>query len=77
MSRKRLEVNCGIARPLRLTASTSKRRGGSYSFAPGCFYGTIVYGKDRFGTKEETGAAADWQGRSSWRALAPFRTSRN
>jgi hypothetical protein len=77
MSRKWLEVNCGTARLPQLEAFTSKRRGGSYSFAPACFYGTMVYGKDRFGTKEKTGAAADWQGRSSWRALAPFRTSRN
>jgi hypothetical protein len=33
---------------------------GSYSFLSARFYGTTVYGKDKFGTKETAWAPTDW-----------------
>jgi hypothetical protein len=35
--------------------------------------GTMVYGKDKCGTKEKARACADWQGHSDRRAMAPRR----
>ena len=36
-------------------------------------YGTMVCGKDKYGTKEKTRTCSDRQGHSDWRAVAPRR----